>query len=421
MLDIQLTQGVVQAIPVVIVPFANQPTLARSDQSFSAVIEHDLANTGQFRVVPSTTAAASISSAPSPETMAAWQQQHIHAVVEGTVQAIAGGRYQIYYRVLDLSVQENSGSSAEPTVLAAASLTVDRAGLRHAAHTVSDAVYFQLTGVKGIFNTKIAYILVEPRSAQQTLYSLKLADQDGLNEQTLLRSYHPIMSPAWSPDGTQIAYVSFERNRASIYLQDIATGQRQLISRLPGVNGAPAFSPDGRQLALVLTKTGNPKIYTLDLASHALTQVTQGYSIDTEPAWSPDGQSILFTSSRGGNPQLYQVSVTGGAVERVTFSGNYNARGRFFPDGTAIVMMHRGSGLFGIAKQNLSDAETQVLVQSGADESPSLSPNGKMVLYATVIGGRGMLSVVSTDGRVRLRLPAKEGSVQEPAWSPYLS
>ena len=216
-------------------------------------------------------------------------------------------------------------------------------------------------------------------------------------------------------------YGSFEGHRASVYWQDIATGKRRLLSRSPGINGAPAVSPDGKRLAIVLTKTGNPKVYVMDIASGSLQQITQGVSIDTEPSWSPDGKTLLLTSNRGGTPQIYQYNFSTKGIKRLTFDGNYNAKASFMPNQKTIVMMHRDRSLFGIARQDLVSGRLDVLTRSGSDESPSLSPNGKMVIYAMRQGQQGVLAVVSTDGMVKLRLPAQAGSVQEPAWSPFLS
>ena len=418
-LDLELTRGVVGSVPIAVVPFVNDINSVPGDTSLTAVITNDLNNSGQFNV---TNPAVEVPKSIDKVDFKAWQKRRVNDVVIGRVTSLMGGRFKLTVQLLNVFANTASGNQdPQSAVLFNESFSTDTAGLRTLAHHISDMIYQKLTGIRGVFSTKIAYILVQRPINQKPIYSLEVADQDGFNEQTLLRSYQPIMSPAWSPQGTQIAYVSFEQGDAAIYIQNLQTGQRRVVSHFAGINGAPAFSPDGSSLALVLSKTGNPKIYTLNIASGQLTQLTHGYAIDTEPSWAPDGKSILFTSSRGGSPQIYQYQFATGTVQRLTFSGNYNARASFLPDEKDIVMMHRGAGLFGIAKQDLSNSRVEVLSQSGNDESPSISPNGRMVLYASQYAGRGVLAVVSIDGRVKLRLPAKQGAVQEPAWSPFLS
>lgn len=395
-LYMELTQGVNQAIPITIQSFTGVTVLAAGEQPLDSIISNDLYNSGQFQKV-----------APG----------NADYVLQGHIDTAGENNYTV-------SVQLHSAFSTaagKTPVLFTKVFQVKKAELRPLAHTISDLVYQQLTGVRGIFNTKIAYILRQWPANSTPIYALEVADADGFNPQTLLVSPEPVMSPAWSPNGRSLAYVSFENHHASIYLQNIQTGQRQLVSSFDGINGAPAFSPDGSQLAVVLTKTGNPKIYTLNLANLQLKQITSGYSIDTEPRWTANGRSLIFTSDRGGAPQIYQYDFNSEKVTRLTYQGNYNARASILPDGRSLVFMHRENGAFGIAKENLGSGELQILTESGVDESPSLAPNGKMVLYATQYQGRGVLAVVSIDGRIKLRLPARAGTVQEPAWSPYLT
>ncbi len=408
-LSLELTQGIGKAIPIAVTNFAGGAVQGPGDQSIEQVVTSDLTYSGQFRV--QNPVIDNVSAQMQKPNYNQWRQLGVNGVLLGSVSPSLGGRYTVNVRLIDVY------SKAE---LLNQKYTVSKDNLRALAHEISDSVYQKLTGTRGIFSTKLAYVLVSRKAGKKTRYSLEVSDADGFNPQPLLVSYMPIMSPAWTPSGKQLAYVSFEGHQATVYLQELATGQRKKLSAMPGINGAPAFSPKGDKIALVLTKTGNPKIYTLDLRNQQLTELTRGRSIDTEPNWAPDGQSILFTSNRGGSPQIYQYELASGKIKRMTFDGNYNARARFLPDEKGIVMLHRDRGLFGIAKQNLDNGRLEVLTRANADESPSLAPNGKMVIYATSYGGRGVLAMVSTDGRIKLRLPAREGNVQEPAWSPYL-
>jgi TolB protein len=393
-LYMELTQGMNQAIPIAIIPFDGTAVLAPGDQTVDSIINHDLSNSGQFR-------AAALADA--------------NYRLQGQIVDQGNDRYAV---TVQLQSVFNAQDAGEPALFKKV-FYVQKAELRQLAHTIADLVYEHLTGVRGVFNTKIAYILRQWPANSSPIYALEVADVDGFNPQTLLISPEPLMSPTWSPDGQQIAYVSFEGHQAAIYLQNVRTGQRQLLSRFSGINGAPTFSPDGTKMALVLTKTGNPKIYTMDLATLQLKQLTTGYSIDTEPRWSPDGRSLIFTSDRGGAPQIYRYDFSNEKITRLTYQGNYNARASILPNDRAIIVMHRENSSFGIAKVDLKSGDTQILTEGGMDESPSLAPNGKMVLYATQYQGRGVLAVVSIDGRVKLRLPARAGTVQEPAWSPF--
>ncbi len=397
-LDLELTKGVDRGLPVAVVPFTDGAAI-------SNVITTDLQNSGYFKVTTTVPAGAAV------HDFSAWRQNKVNDVVVGSVTP-SGSGYQVSFQLLDVYGQ---------STLLDKQFTVSQQSFRALAHHISDLVYQQLLGQRGIFSTRIAYILVQRNPGQQPTHKLMVADVDGYNPQVMLTSSEPIMSPAWSPDGKQIAYVSFEGARAAIYAQNVMNGQRQLVSKFPGINGAPAWSPDGKELALVLTKSGYPKIYTLDMASKKFTQITFGSSLDTEPAWSPDGKTIIFTSSRGGGPQIYQVSSSGGKVTRVTYKGSYNARGSFTPDGKSIVMLHGADGEFNIAMQDLASGRVNILTKSNLNESPSVAPNGQMVVYSTNYAGRGVLAEVSVDDRVELRLPAQEGQVQEPAWSPFLN
>ncbi|MBS0350846.1 MAG: Tol-Pal system beta propeller repeat protein TolB [Proteobacteria bacterium] len=394
-LYMELNQGMNQAIPIAISPLTGPVAMASGNETLDAIIRHDLNNSGQFLM----TAANS----------ADYQLQ-------GSISEQGPNQYSVTF---ELKRAFNTPVGGSPLLFKKV-FQVKHLELRQLAHTVSDSIYEQLCGVHGIFNTKIAYILKQWPKGSAPLYALEVADYDGFNPQTLLVSPSPLMSPTWSPDGHQIAYVSFENNHAAIYLQNLDTGQRRLITSFEGINGAPAFSPDGAKMAVVLTKTDNPKIYVVNLNTLSNEQITDGYSIDTEPLWSADGRSLIFTSDRDGAPQIYRYVFATGQISRLTYQGNYNAKASLSADNKTMIIMHRENGVFGIAKQDLQTGELQILANSGLEESPSLAPNGKMVLYATQYQGRGVLALVSIDGRTKVRLPARAGTLQEPAWSPYL-
>lgn len=399
-LDLELTQGISSALPIAINSFGSDAT----SQEIARVIENDLTLSGQFKIVSGPQGLNAQSSIGSLRQLGA------DSVVTGTV-SLRGSGYEVRFTLSDAV---NRGAT-----LLTDSFQVGPNQIRPLAHHISDEIYQKLTGERGIFSTRIAYISVQ-RAIQRTRYSLEVADADGYNPRSLLVSPDPIMSPSWSPSGKEISYVSFEHKRAQIFTVSVESGQRRLITSFPGINGAPAWSPDGRQLAVVLSKGGTPKIYTIDLASGSMKQITFGDAIDTEPRYAPDGRSLLFTSGRGGSPQVYRLNLANNQVSRVTFEGNYNARASYTPDMKNIVMLHREDRQFNIGLQNASGGPVANLTFSGLDESPSVSPNSRLVLYATRNQDKGVLGIVSIDGRIRMRLPAREGDVQEPAWSPYL-
>jgi len=413
-LDITVTQGTSSALPIAIVPFAGQDNPQAPD-NVSSVVMSDLQESGQFKVMDPQ------SMQQQPHTASAvnasyWRSAGNDNVVVGTVNP--GSSTAVKFALLDVFKGQAQASNS---ILTQQSFTVASNKLRALGHHISDIIYQQLTGVRGVFSTRIAYVLVQRSQGQASRYILNVADADGYNPKPLLTSNQPIMSPAWSHDATRLAYVSFEKVTPKIFIQNVSTGARQAISAFPGINGAPAWSPDDSKLALVLSKNGSPKIYVMDLASQSLRQVTTGDSIDTEPNWSPGGKSLIFTSDRGGGPQVYQVNLSSGQTQRLTFDGNYNARASFSADGQSIVMIHRTGNDYNIAVQDLQSGTLQVITHSGYDTSPSFAPNGRFVLYETDAGHRGVLGVASTDGRVSRRLSTQEGSVQDPAWSPFLS
>lgn len=399
-LDLELTQGINSALPIAINSFGSDA----GSQEIAHVIENDLTLSGQFKIVSGPDGANAQSSVGTLKQLGA------DSVVTGRVTQ-NGNRYEVSFSLAD--------AVSQGTILLTKTYQINANQIRPLAHHISDEVYQKLTGERGIFSTRIAYISVQ-RATQRTRYSLEIADADGHNPQSLLVSSEPIMSPSWSPNGREISYVSFEKKRAQIFTVSVETGQRRLITSFPGINGAPAWSPDGRQLAVVLSKSGTPKIYNIDISTGTMKQLTFGDAIDTEPRFAPDGRSILFTSGRGGSPQVYRLSLANGQASRVTFDGNYNVKASYTPDMKNIVMMHRDDRQFNIGLQSANGGPVSSLTSSGLDESPSVSPNSRLVLYATRYQDKGVLGIVSIDGRIKMRLPAREGDVQEPAWSPYL-
>lgn len=415
-LEIEITQGMDAAMPIAVVPFQGAESLPH-DLNVSAVIFADLQRSGEFKLFSIKDMAQKPSQVSQVE-YSYWRNLGQEALVIGNITPLTGSRYQVNVNVLDLFTEGASNQAAK--VVLTQEFVVDKHELRHLAHHISDLIYEKLTGFPGAFASRIAYISLNWVNGKPGQYRLEVADSDGFNPQTLLKSTEPMMSPAWSPDGQQLAYVSFENHRAEIYVTDVASGQRERVSHSPGINGAPAWSPDGRKLALVLSHQNVPKIFILDLTSDKLTQVTEGASIDTEPFWF-DSNHLLFTSNRGGQPQIYKVNLSSKKVERMTYTGEYNARPSVTPNGEYMVMIHRNQGRYHIAAQDLRNNHILILTETSMDESPSLAPNGRMVIYGTVDRNRRVLSAVSIDGRVKLLIPTRDGAdVQEPAWSPSL-
>jgi TolB protein len=399
-LTIEIIGSGANQFPIAIVPFRAE---AGNPQPVTPVIGADLGRSGVFRMVD----AGGINPPPyEPQDVnyATWRARGAEAVVIGTVSPLSDGRFDVRFRLMDVAKQ---------TQLAGFAYTVAAAQLRHTAHKIADVIFEKLTGDKGVFSTRITYVV-----KRGTRFELHVADADGHGAQTVLGSNEPLISPTWSPDGNQLAYVSFEQRKPVVYVQSLTTGVRRAVANHWGSNSAPAWSPDGRKLAVVLTKDGGSQIYLINADGSGVARLTNSSAIDTEPTFSPDGELMLFTSDRGGSPQIYGMTAKGGDPRRLTFEGSYNVTPRFNPDGKSFTFIQRNGGRFNVAVQDLTSRQVQVLTDGALDESPSFAPNGRMILYATEVKGRGILSAVSSDGRVKQRLTADTGDVREPAWGP---
>ncbi|NDK38119.1 Tol-Pal system beta propeller repeat protein TolB [Pseudoxanthomonas gei] len=409
-LEIDIVGGNASALPITVVPMAYQGGAGAPATDVAAVIRADLERSGAFRALPE----ASITERPTRGAEVqypTWRALKQDYLVVGRVVDAGAGSYRVEYELFDVAKQER---------LLGLALTARSNAMRDVAHQAADAIYEKILGIRGAFWTRIAYI-TQTGLGKDARYALMVADSDGFNPQTVVRSAEPLLSPSWSPDGSKLAYVSFERGNSSIYIQNITTGARELVSSFRGINGAPMFSPDGGRLALTLSRSGNPEIYVMNLGSKQLTQLTNQFGIDTEPTWSADGGSIYFTSDRGGRPQIYRVPSSGGSASRVTFQGNYNATASVSYDGKKIAVAQGSGNNYRIAMMDssLGAPRWSTLSPGSLDESPSFAPNASMVLYAAREGRRGVLYAVSADARVRQRLVLADGDVREPAWSPY--
>ena len=407
-LQIEITSGVTDPIPIAVVPFTRVP--ADGGVDVSEVVQRDLASSGRFKTMPR----SQMTNTPTrgADVVAAeWKAGGNDYVVVGRVSGTGDGQLAVDFELVNALTGQQ---------LASQRFTGPPAALRNAAHRVSDVVYEKITGIRGAFATRIAYVSVDGQPPAQR-YQLIVADADGENPRIVLESRFPLMSPAWSADGQWLAYVSFEGRHSSVYVQRVRTGERSRVSARAGINGAPSFSPDGKRLALTLGGTaGNPDIFVLDLGSQGLTRITDDPSIDTEAVWSSDGQSLYFTSDRAGGPQIYRVGVRpGDKPKRITFGSGYNARPRLSPDGTKLAMVTLDGSNYRIALQDLASNDVRVLSKGRQDESPSFAPNGAMLIYSGSEGGRSLLATVSTDALTGQRLKSDQGQVREPVWGPF--
>jgi TolB protein len=409
-LTIEITQGVDGALPIAVVPFDTSRVSHKFPVDLAEIVASDLNRSGVLKAMERDALPANphySNQVRYPQWRNAGQD---YLVVGRVLETATAGEYTIEFQLLDVLKKKQ---------LLGRSMTARKRNLRSRAHQISDFIYEQITGTRGAFNTRIAYVRAQKDAARK--YVLQVADTDGFNAQNVLESDEPIMSPSWSPDGKSLAYVSFESNRPEIFIQHLATARRTKVSGFRGLNSAPSWSPDGKFLALVLSKDGSPDIYTLNTATKRLKRLTRHRSIDTEPVWSVDGGSIIFTSDRSGAPQLYQIGVEGGKPKRITFEGKYNAAANLSPDGNYIAMVHADRGQYKIAQYERETGNLTVLTDSNLDESPSFSPNGKMLLYASTRGNNGYLFVVSIDGRAKHKLSDQAGDIREPVWGPFES
>ena len=401
-LSIEITGAGAQRIPIAVVGFAGEAALGE----LSAVVRADLERSGLFRLIEAPSLPVPPTEA-TPVNYAEWRARLSDALVLGSVSPRPDGRFEARFRLYDVVKQTTLGGIA---------YTLSKEQARATAHRIADFVYEKLIGEKGIFSTRIAYVV-----KRGTRYELQIADADGANPETALASLEPIISPAWSPDGRRLAYVSFEAKKPVVYVHSLTDGKRYAVAHFRGSNSAPAWSPDGKTLAVVLSVDGGSQIYLINAdGSGPRRRVTSSSAIDTEPRFSPDGQWLYFTSDRGGSPQVYRMPAAGGDPQRLTFDGAYNVSPRVSPDGKMLAYVTRNGGRFQVALLDLGNKQVQIITDSEHDESPSFSPNGRMILLATVIGGRGVLSAVSADGRIRQRLPYSGGDVREPAWGPFI-
>lgn len=401
-LTVEVVGGAAQQIPIAIVPFSVQasPTQIAQD-NISTVIGADLRLSGLFRVLET----RGVTSQPhtlSEVKYTDWTSIQAQALTIGMVESLPGNRLKISFRLLDVLKQNQ---------LLAMEFNITPAQQRATAHRIADMIYEKLTGEKGVFATRITYV-----NKENGRYSLQVADADGFNAQTVVSSKEPLISPSWSPDGTKLAYVSFEKKKPVIFVQSLVSGQRIVLANFKGNNSAPTWSPDGTKLAIVLTYSANSQIYVINADGTGLQQISFSNGIDTEPEWSPDGASIYFTSNRGGGPQIYRMLASGGDAKRVTFEGAYNVSPHLSTDGKLMTFIKQTPAGFKVAVQDLATGQVQTLSDTSQDESPSFAPNGRMILYATSIGGKGSLAAVSVDGRVKQRLKDTGGDVREPSW-----
>jgi len=414
-LNLELTQANDNAIPIAILPF-KLPSNQNLPTDIKQIITNDLKNSGEFNLF-NNDSLTSASYTINDVDFSFWQEKNIDNVLVGTIETINGSTYKITVNLLN-----SYGENKNDKIIFTKSLIVNKNQLRHLAHTIANDVYQKLLGVTGVFTTKIAYVKVKREETpyyRQAKYFLQIADYDGYNPQTVLTSSEPIMSPAWASDGRRIAYVSFENHHTGIYISDIYTGKRSLITLFNGINGAPKFSHDGKKLLVSLSvDDANPKIYAIDLENKHATKLTKDFSADTEPFWGANNNEIFFTSNRSGNLQIYKLNLASGEITRLTFEGGYNAKASLTNDNKKLVLLHQDTNGYDVAVNNLETSDMTILTNSGNAQSPSLAPNGKIIVYSDNYGNHGSLSFVTLDGKVKVDLPNNDGEISEPSWGP---
>jgi TolB protein len=403
-LTIDVIGGGASQIPITVLPFGSE---SRYEQQISQIVSADLRRSGLFRL-------GSLGDARPFPTQAGevdytyWRNEGAQNLVVGKLTDRADGRIEVQFRMFDVGAKSQ---------LVGFSFLVEAAQLRVTGHKIADLIYEKLTGDAGVFSTKISYVVKRGET-----FELQVADADGYNHEVVHSYKEPIISPQWSPDGQRLAYVSFEKRKPIVYILNVYNGGRKVLAAFEGSNSAPAWSPDGKRLAITLTKDGISQLYVINADGSGEYRLTYSQSIDTEPNFSPDGRYLLFTSDRAGSPQIYRMRVDGsGDPQRMTFEGGYNVTPRHSPDGKSFVFIHRFEGRFNVAVQDIATRQVQLLTSGRLDQSPTFAPNGKMILYASEIKGRGILAAVSSDGRVKQRITAQAGDIREPAWGPLLN
>jgi TolB protein len=401
-LAIEIIGGGANQLPITVVPFGSED---RFKERVSQIVSADLQRSGLFKLG----AVGSVRPTDAADiNFRYWRDQGTETMVIGKIVEKSDGKVEVQFRLMDVTKQVQ---------LLGFSYSVSVPQLRTTAHKIADQIYEKLTGDVGVFATKICYV-----TKGDNRFELQVADADGYNSDFILAHREPIISPQWSPDGTRIAYVSFERRKPIIFVHNLLDGTRTVLANFEGSNSAPAWAPDSRHLAIVLTKDGTSNLYTINVDGSGLSRLTNNQSIDTEPSYSPDGKYILFTSDRAGSPQIYRMRADGqGEAERLSYEGNYNVTPRYSPDGKSFIFIHRNEGQFNVALQDIASRQVQILTTGSLDQSPTFAPNGKMVLYASETKGRGILAAVSSDGRIKQKITAQSGDIREPAWGPLPS